>query len=118
MLIYKLSIMIFPWNIETKLMIKLLLMLLLLLLNIESVLNVLALLLMKQELKNSDSRKCGNHQMEPSEIFLTEQFSENQFYVKTFQELYQTGKNQLLSEDTVSEISINVLILQLKNQEN
>jgi len=56
--------------------------------------------------------------MEQLEIFLTEPFLENPSCVKTFLESLKTGKNPLLSEDMVLEISINVKILKFQKPEN
>jgi len=73
---------------------------------------------MNRESKNLDSKKCGSPPTEPSETSLTEPFLENPFYVKISPELSPTGNNQLLSEDTVLEISINAKILKSLDQEN
>jgi hypothetical protein len=99
-------------------MIKLHLMLLMLLRNIRLVLSVPPSLQMRLELKNSLLRKCGSHQMVPSETNSMEQSSENQFSLAISQNLFQDGLNQLLLEDTLLVINIKPLIMLLKVQAN
>jgi hypothetical protein len=99
-------------------MIKLLLIVLLLLEHARLVLSVQLLLQMRQELRSSILKKCGNHQTELLETSLVELYLENQLFAKTFQDLFQPGTNQLLLEDTLSVINIEPLILLLQDQVN
>ena len=73
--------------------------------------------LTKQESKNSNLNKCGKVPMEPLETFSMVPSLENLSSSTISQDLFQDGKNPLLSEDTLLEINIELLILLLTNQE-
>ena len=62
--------------------------------------SVQPLLQMRIEWRNSTWRRCGSHQMEPSETFLMVPSSESQLFARTFQDSFQAGINQLLLVDT------------------
>ena len=65
---------------------------------------------MKRELKNSIWSRCGNHLMEQSETIWEEQFSENLFSLKIFQDMFQVGLIQLSLADMLLEINTEPLI--------
>jgi len=79
--------------------------------------NVLLSLLMKIELKNSNSNKCGNPQTEPLETSWTVLYSESQSLSQTFQDLFQDGPSQSLLEDTHMVINTNAKTMLLISQE-
>jgi hypothetical protein len=73
---------------------------------------------MKLELKNLSLRKCGKVLMVPLEIYSMELFLGNLSLLKTYQGLFQDGKNQSLLGVMLLEINIKLLILLLISLEN
>ncbi len=86
--------------------------------NVKLVSNVLPLPLIRPELLNSSSNKCGNLPMVRSEIILEEQFSENQSLLKIFLASSLDGQNQWSSDVTLLVTNTEALILWYLNQVN
>lgn len=107
-------ILILVWKTEMLLMTKLPSMLQKQFFNAKLVLNVQPLLQMKQELRNSSLKKCGNLLMVPLETILEELCSESLLSLKMFPDSFLLGKNQSSLEDMLLVINTEPLILRLK----